>query len=482
MGLTVSHPLTLLLFKDTIHAQIEAERDQEIQALRDTFATQKKDVEARMVTVVAELDKLNKRRDESYEAKFIRPSDALNAPPVSSALSAEEQLSLTQRTDEATKSLHDELDALTLQIQTTETKKAALQAEVDDWQRQFEAEINGQRSGVAGIGPRARSIQKDQLEWRRTDLDRLADELRKLAGRRVELNSSIASATERIRKEVERSATERAAQVEAEQKRIADMQRITQEEQMKSFLGQQEVVRAQIQASINSAQADKDRLSEELKSVVAEEASRLAQLREAPRKDMLSQTLALHHLFENPEAGGSFALMAYLVLAGLFLAIDTMPILVKFTSKKGEFEIRREQALKEAEEGAIFGNLPSDLRELTEPEREQLHKQVVAYYEREQERKLLLKEKEVAEARTKKAASEKHNELELAKRDKEIAIEMARLAGREHRAKEARFAAAVSEIDRQIGDPKKLKLSVMKQKVADAESDLPDADFGAAQA
>jgi hypothetical protein len=342
---------------------------------------------------------------------------------------------------------------------------------VDDWQRQFESEINGQRSGVAGVGPRARSIQKDQLEWRRADLQRMTEELRTMASRRAELESSIAASSEGIRKEVERSAAERAARIEGEQQRIADMQRQAQTQQMASFLQQQDTVRAQIQGSIKSAQADKERLSSELATLVADEEARLNQLQGEPRKDMLSQTLALHHLFEDPKAGGTFALMAYLVLAGLFLAVDTMPILVKFTSKKGEFEIRREQVLLEAEQGSVFGNLPANLRELDDIERQELHKQVVTYYKKEQEKKILLKEKEVEEARNRRDSSLKRSQFELAKRDRESQIEMVRLAERELKAQEARLNAAITKIEREVGSPKKLKLDIWRRKINESEAE-----------
>ena len=43
MGLTISHPLTLLLFKDTVNSVIETEREAEITIVRDNFA-EKKDI------------------------------------------------------------------------------------------------------------------------------------------------------------------------------------------------------------------------------------------------------------------------------------------------------------------------------------------------------------------------------------------------------------------------------------------------------
>jgi hypothetical protein len=421
MGLTVSHPHTHRLLKDTITTQIEAERAKEIEELRKTFAEQKGQLDTRLATASAELDKQRKALEDSYEAKFIRPSDALATATVSTGLTAQEQLDLERRTEDAAKGLKQELADLDARIQTQEQAKGTLQQEIDDWQRQFEEEINGQRSGVAGVGPRARSIQKDQLEWRRADMQRMTDELRALGARRVEIQNSISASADGIRKETERAATERAARIQSEQERVAGLQRQAQTEQMAAFLKNQDTVRTQIQAAIDTAQADKQRISQELETLAAEEKERLEQLRTAPRYDMLAQTLALHHLFEDPKAGGHFALMAYLVLAGLFLAVDTMPILVKFTSKKGEYEIRREQVVQETDQGGVLANVPASLRNFDPNETQDLHQQVFEYYRKEQQRRLWLKEKEelLAKAERDAAQAESQAMVDIRKATKE---------------------------------------------------------------
>ncbi len=444
MGLTVSHPLTLLLFKDTIATQIEEERAKEIEELRKTFSEQKGTLDARLATASTELDKQRKALEDSYEAKFIRPSDALATATVSTGLTPQEQLDLEKRTEDAAKGLKQELADLDARIQTQEQSKSALQAELDDWQRQFEEEINGQRSGVAGVGPRARSIQKDQLEWRRADMQRMTDELRTFGARRVEIQNSISTSADGIRKEMERAATERAARIQSEQERVAGLQRQAQTEQMAAFLKNQDTVRAQIQAAIDTAQADKQRISQELEVLAEEEKERLVQLRTAPRYDMLAQTLALHHLFEDPKAGGHFALMAYLVLAGLFLAVDTMPILVKFTSKKGEYEIRREQVVQETAEGGVLANVPASLRNFDPNETQALHQQVFEYYQKEQQRRFWLKEKEelVAKAERDAAAAEAKTTVDIRRATKE-----AEAAKAETEAAKAKRLAEVEKSD-----------------------------------
>jgi len=361
MGLTVSHPLTLLLFKDTIMARIEADRDQEIETLRASFAEEKQAVEARIAVVQTEIEKQHRLREESYEAKFIRASDAVATGPAAPGLSPEELTLLTQRQEEATKALRQEAADLAIRLQVTEARKETVQSELDGWQQQFEAEINGQRSGFAGVGPRARSIQVDQIDWRRADVQRLSGELNSLGARRTELESAIASAAEGVRREMEAAAADRTKAIRTEQERVAGLQRQAQSEQMTSFLQQQETVRTQIQAAVDSAQADKERLGVELDALAADERERVEALRTAPRKDLLSQTLALHHLFDDEAAGGRFALIAYLVLAGLFLAVDTMPILVKFTSQAGEYDFVRKNHVAEKAQELAFPELKQEV-------------------------------------------------------------------------------------------------------------------------
>ena len=64
-----------------------------------------------------------------------------------------------------------------------------------------------------------------------------------------------------------------------------------------------------------------------------DEQDRVESLKNEPRRDILTQTLALHGLFEDGEEGGRFALYAYAVLALLFMLVDTIPLIVKFFSK-----------------------------------------------------------------------------------------------------------------------------------------------------
>jgi hypothetical protein len=57
--------------------------------------------------------------------------------------------------------------------------------ELNHWQTEFEREVNGQRSGIIGLGPRAKSIQEDQLTWRRAESARLSGVLDTMTKNRV---------------------------------------------------------------------------------------------------------------------------------------------------------------------------------------------------------------------------------------------------------------------------------------------------------
>ncbi|RFC44386.1 MAG: protein of unknown function DUF4407/DUF4407 [Verrucomicrobia bacterium] len=387
MGLTVSHPLTLLLFKDTITAQIEAGRAQEVEALHQTFQDRRAVLDARLAAASAEQDKQRKARDESYEAKFIRPTQAADSSPVQIGLTAAEELDLKNRTEAAVAGLKGELASLVADIEAKTAKKSQLEKEITHWQSEFEAEINGKRSGLAGSGPRSKSIEKDQLDWRRKENAQFATDLSALDLRKTDLEKKISAVSGKLREEANQAAMERAAKAIADAKRVDGLIAETQAIQLQEFLKSQEARRDQIDAAIATAQNNLDSISKELTALANEETEALKALQTAPRKDLLAQTLALHHLFSDPAAGGRFAQLAYLILAGLFLAVDTMPILVKFTSKTSEYDIRQAQSLSEVDNG-ILKNIPSEMGQFDENQSEELQNRVFTFYQRELDRKL----------------------------------------------------------------------------------------------
>jgi hypothetical protein len=68
------------------------------------------------------------------------------------------------------------------------------------------------------------------------------------------------------------------------------------------------------------------RTQDELAAVAADERKRIDAILAEPRKDILTQMLALHGLFRAGSEGGQFAFATYVVLTLLFMLVDTIPL------------------------------------------------------------------------------------------------------------------------------------------------------------
>jgi len=370
MGITVSHPLTLLIFKDTINARIEEERAVEISTAREKFAENKKSLEEKLAAAQIEVQKQQTLYQQSFDTKIDTQAGAVTAEVAAGSLTGEEQTLLSQRIETAAKPFQAELDDLDSLSRAGEARKIELQKELEHWRSQYEAELGGTRSGRSGEGPRSKAIMDTEITPRIAEQDRLATDLTAWTARRGELRKSISDSAESLREQMEAVARARGERARSENERLAGLQQQINEKKLNTMLSEGDNLRKVIQKGIDSAQAELDRQRRDLEELTAQELEVMNDLRTNPRRDMLSQSMALHHLFEHPELGGEVALVAYLVLAALFLAIDTMPILVKFTAKKGEFDQRRELAYKMAE-------IPAELRKPDENGAETLRRKAL---------------------------------------------------------------------------------------------------------
>jgi len=93
MGITISHPLTLLLFKDTIVSVIEKDRQVEIEDARKLAAEQKGLVEARVKPLEEQITKQREAWNASFSAKFLDE----NGQPVQKLLTDDEKLAKAAR-------------------------------------------------------------------------------------------------------------------------------------------------------------------------------------------------------------------------------------------------------------------------------------------------------------------------------------------------------------------------------------------------
>lgn len=337
MGMTIAHPISLMLFRDTIQSVVEKDRQTEIDGARAKSMEQKKSVEAKMPSVEASIAKSRERWNETFNAKFLEGQKDENGKPLTDEEKAA-KAALDKKITEATAAQRTQLTALEKQIAEQEAANTKLAAELNQWQTDFEREVNGQRSGIVGLGPRAKSIQEDQLGWRRLESKRLAGVLEGLTAQRTQLLGDIDSAAANATTVFNAKLAQDAARAKLEQERLDGLKRQVQQQQADQFVEQQNGIRGTLQKEIDDQLAQLKGLHEEIVSINADQDARVAAIRAEPRKDILTQTLALHRLFEEGGQGGKFALIAYLVLTALFMLVDTIPLVVKFFSKPGPYD------------------------------------------------------------------------------------------------------------------------------------------------
>ena len=337
MGLTIAHPLVLLLFRDTINTVIEEERATEIAQERGKFAVAKENVRVEIDKLEAAIAAQREKWNETFQAKFIiqDKEDADSAIP---GLTAEQQTELKAATDEATAPFRTRLDVVNKQSDELSPQYAKLQTELGFWQAEFERELNGQRSGLRGEGPRARSIRSDQLEPRREESKRLGALLEHLSAEKATLQTQAREAEKGAIASFETRLAEIENANKAEEERVATLKRKVEENQADTFVVQQNALRDTIKQQIDTRLEELDRAQDELAAVASEERTRIDAMIAEPRKDILTQTLALHGLFRAGNEGGQFAFATYVILTLLFMLVDTIPLIVKFFTKPGPYD------------------------------------------------------------------------------------------------------------------------------------------------
>jgi hypothetical protein len=337
MGITIAHPLVLLLFRDTISSVIEKDRSAEIEVVRSGFDGEKEKVRSRINSLDGGLAAQRERWNESFQAKFIiqKNQEAGSAIP---GLTSAQQSELKAATDEATAPFMTRLAAIDQQITELTPQYATLQGELTFWQTEFERELSGERSGLSGEGPRARSIRADQLEPRRVETKRIGSLLEHLTTEKASLQTHAREAEAGAIALYETRLEEVKLAYQAEVDRVSSLKQRVEQDQAEQFVTQQNSLRETIKKQIDSQLAELENTQGELAAVVKEESERLTALRAEPRRDILTQTLALHELFLAGNEGGKFAFYTYIVLTLLFMLVDTIPLIVKFFTKPGPYD------------------------------------------------------------------------------------------------------------------------------------------------
>ena len=337
MGLTIAHPLVLLLFRDTVNSVIEKERDADIAAVVTAHEQTRGRLTAAADTIKTEIATQQEKWNDSFKAEFLAKEQAENGD-IAAGLSDEQQTELKKSVEEATAAFRRSLEAVEKQIAELTPAYTKIQTELAFWQAEFERELNGQRSGMVGEGPRAKSIRSDQLDWRRAELKRIGGLLESAsaekAGLETRINAAMKSATDafdlKLLAEAEKNKEEEA--------RLTELRRKIQQDQAGQFVEQQNQIRAAIRQQIDSLLGDLKRAQDDLAAASADLTARTTALRAEPRRDILTQTLALHRLFDEKDARANFAWWTYLILTLLFMLVDTIPLVVKFFCAPGPYD------------------------------------------------------------------------------------------------------------------------------------------------
>lgn len=355
MGITIAHPLVLLLFRDTITSVIEKDRAAEIEVVRATFQKEKERVSAQITAVEAQLAEQRQRWNESFQAKFIL-QDKTETESAIPGLTAEQQAELKTAIDENTAPFRERLAVVDKQHDELTPQYAKLQTELGFWQAEFERELNGQRSGLKGEGPRARSIRADQLEPRREEAKRLGALLEHLTSEKTNLQTQSREAEAAAIAAFEGKLAEINKANQAEADRVASLKRKVEEDQAGQFVSQQNALRETIKLQIETRLNELNRVQGELATVANQENDRIGALQAEPRRDILTQTLALHALFLAGNQGGQFAFYTYIVLTLLFMLVDTIPLIIKFFTKPGPYDtlVDRDEVTYDAEHRAFL--------------------------------------------------------------------------------------------------------------------------------
>ncbi|MEP4076527.1 DUF4407 domain-containing protein [Haloferula sp.] len=354
MGLTIAHPLVLLLFRDTISSVIEEDRAKEIEQVRSEFTITKDRAGDEIDNLENAVASLREKWSETFQAKFIiqEREDANAAIP---GLTAEQQKELDDAIADSTAPFNARLEVVQGQYDELSPQYAKIQTELGFWQSEFENELNGQRSGLVGEGPRARSIKSDQLEPRRTEAQRLGGLLEHLTSEKTTLQSQIRAAEQSAIAGFEARLAEIELANRAEVERVNALKRQVEEDQAQAFVTQQNGLRETIKLQIDTRLEELKRAQTDLAAIAAEERTRITGLQQEPRRDILTQTLALHRLFNNGAEGGKFALYTYVILTALFMLVDTIPLVVKFFTKSGPYDtlLDRDEIAYESEHHAF---------------------------------------------------------------------------------------------------------------------------------
>jgi len=195
MGITIAHPLVLLLFRDTISTVVEKDRSNDIEKARSGFDVEKAKIRAGMDKLEKGIAEQRELWTKTFQAEFIIQKTIFSMDDMP-GLSERQKTELKKAIDAAVAPFAARLKEIEPQLTSLLPEYSKAQSELEFWQSEYERELNGQRSGLVGEGPRARSVHADQLEPRRQESARLAGLIQHLTAEKSSLEKQSRSSEE----------------------------------------------------------------------------------------------------------------------------------------------------------------------------------------------------------------------------------------------------------------------------------------------
>ena len=141
MGLSIAHPLVLLLFKDTVASVVEKDRAAEIETARAGFEKQKTGIRKEAAAIEESIADQRKKWNETFQAKFIL-QDSEDASAAIPGLTPAQQAELKKATDAATAPYRDRLAIIDKQIAELTPQSIKVQTELSYWNYEFDPQNN----------------------------------------------------------------------------------------------------------------------------------------------------------------------------------------------------------------------------------------------------------------------------------------------------------------------------------------------------
>ncbi len=294
LGISISHPFALYIFRDTIEAKINEIKLSEINSIRESYRIQKE-------KYLSEIDGYNKNRQDALnkqtsEAAAYQQSSIIQNPLVTSSSSNEDSLTSQER------SLVNEINKLNDDVQAHENRISSLTDKITD-------EIAGRgktKQPKCGEACWAYQSEKSQVE------ERLRKTREKVESKNVQLDE-LRNTKREVYTESNKLAIDRIIKTQKDmekwkKERLDNVNKETEEEVEK--IGERKKASQKALDELDSKR-DID----------------IAQLEKNPKADILSKSIALDKVLEGE--GAKFANFIYRILMVLFILIDMIPVIGK---------------------------------------------------------------------------------------------------------------------------------------------------------